>query len=138
VFSGPYRDLLVKHAADDSPELSRCLVRLSLGSRNRLTRSLVRALQGRRRDTRTPLNEAVRNGCLELRFAGMDDQAIKEFFGLLVEDTGRACGADRPSLVSGELRWMPVRARVFALVDASLQVEPAEPLLAMDHTNGPR
>jgi len=40
--------------------------------------------------------------------------------------------------MSGELRWMPVRARVLDLVDAFLQVETIEPVLAMDHANGPR
>jgi len=128
----------VNQAVKDFPELARRLDRFSLSTRKRLTRSLVRALQGRRHDSRAPLNDAVGDACRELRFAGADDRTIKEFFGLLVEETGRACGADRPSLMSGELRWMPVRARVLDLVDAFLQVETIEPVLAMDHANGPR
>ena len=128
----------MNQAVKDFPELARRLDRFSLSTRKRLSRSLVRALRGRRHDSGVPLSEAVGDGCRELRFAGADDRTIKEFFGFLVEETGRACGADRPSLVSGELRWMPVRARVLELVDASLRVESAEPFLAMDHTNGPR
>ena len=122
----------------DFPELARRLNRFSLATRKRLSRSLVRALQGRRPASGVQLSDAVADGCRELRSAGADDRTIKELFSLLVEETGRACGADRPSLMSGELRWMPVRARVLDLVDASLQVESAEPFLAMDHTNGPR
>ena len=128
----------MNRAVKDFPELARRLDRFSLSTRKRLTRSLVRALQGRRHDARTSLNDAIDDGVRELRFAGADDRTIKEFFGSLVEETGRACGADRPSLMSGELRWMPVRAHVLGLVNASLHVEPSEPLLAMDHSNGPR
>ena len=120
------------------PELARRLDRFTMSTRKRLTRSLVHALRGRRHDARTPLEEAVGDGCRELRVAGLDDQAIMKFFGALVEETGRACGADRPSLVSGELRWMPVRARVLDLVSAALYVAPAGAHLAMDHVNGPR
>ena len=88
------------------------------------------------------MHEAVVDGCRELRAAGLDDRGIIAFFGALVEETGRACGADRPSLMSGELRWVPVRARVLELVhDAlrdTLSVAAPEPFLAMDHFNGPR
>jgi hypothetical protein len=33
---------------------------------------------------------------------------------------------------------MPIRARVLDLVDVALDVAPVEPMLAMDHVNGPR
>jgi hypothetical protein len=128
----------VNQAAKDFPELARRLDRFSPSTRKRLTRSLVRALRGRRDGSRALLNEAVGDACRELRVAGVDDRMITEFFGQLVEEAGRACGADRPSLMSGELRWMPVRARVLELVNAVLHLEPIEPLLAMDHANGPR
>ncbi len=120
------------------PELSRRLDGFSSDTRKRLSWSLVHALRGRRRDARAPLDDAVIDGCRELRAAGMNDQAILEFFGALVEETGRACGADRPSLVSGELRWVPVRARVLELVSAALAVNAHATFLAMDHVNGPR
>jgi hypothetical protein len=128
----------VNRAGKNYPELALRLDRLSLSTRKRLSRSLVRALQGRRNDARASLNDAVGDGCHELRFAGADDHAIIEFFSALVEETGRACGADRPSLLSGELRWMAVRTRVLELVDAFRYAEPIEPFLAMDDVNGPR
>jgi hypothetical protein len=124
------------------PELALRLDRFTVSTRASLSRALVRALQGHRRDSPSTLNDAVRAGCRELRVAGADDQAIMEFFAGLVEDTGRACGADRPSLMSGEPRWVPVRARVLELVgDALPALEPMPAhtsMLAMDHPNGPR
>lgn len=88
--------------------------------------------------SRAPLNAAVVDGCHELRAAGLSDPDIMAFFGALVEDTGRACGADRPSLISGQLRWVPVRAHVLEVVGDALYLAPPEPFLAMDHGNGPR
>jgi hypothetical protein len=120
------------------PEVARRLDGFSSGTRKSLSRSLVQALRGRRHDTRTLLNDAVTEGCRELRGAGMADQAIMEFFGALVEETGRACGADRPSLMSGELRWMPVQARVLEFVGAALAGVATGAFLDMDHVNGPR
>ena len=131
-------ELDVTQAVKNYPELARRLDHFSMSTRQRLSRALVDALRGRRHNARATLNDAVGDGCHELRSAGLDDQNIKEFFGALVEETGRACGADRPSLLSGELRWMPVRARVLDLVTATLYIPPAEPWLAMDHLNGPR
>lgn len=124
--------LTVNQAARDFPELARRLDHFTLSTRSRLSRSLVRALRGRRPDTRLPLNEAVDGACHELQVAGLDAEAIKAFLAALVEETGRACGADRPSLMSGEPRWMPVRSRVLDLADAALDlalVERREPRL---------
>ena len=112
----------MNQAVKDFPELARRLDSFTLSTRSRLTRSLVRTLRGRRPDARLPLNEAVDDACRELQVAGLDDVTIKEFLAALVEETGRACGADRPSLMSGELRWMPVRARVLDLANAALGV----------------
>jgi hypothetical protein len=128
----------VNQTLRDFPELTRRLDGFSSDTRKRLSRSLVHALRGRRHDARTLLDDAVSDGCRELRAAGKNDQAIMEFFGALVEETGRACGADRPSLVSGELRWVPVRARVLELVRDALVVTAPATFLAMDHVNGPR
>ena len=128
----------MNQAVKDFPELARRLDSFTLSTRSRLSRSLVRALRGRRPDARLPLDEAVRDACRELRSAGLQDRSIKEFLGALVEETGRACGADRPSLVSGELRWMPVQARVLALVDNALHVAPIDRPLPMDQPNGAR
>jgi hypothetical protein len=118
------------------------LDRFTASTRAVLSRTLVRVLRGHRHNSAATLDDAIRAACHELRSAGKDDQAIIEFFGALVEETGRACGADRPSLMSGEPRWVPVRARVLEVVDAALFVlEPMpvhSPLLAMDHPNGPR
>src|SRR5256885_844016 len=104
------------------PELSRRLDHFTVNTRMRLSRSLVHALRGRKHESRSPLRVAVADGCNELRVAGFDDHAIMEFLGGLVEETGRACGADRPSLISGELRWEPIRARVLDLATAALEV----------------
>jgi hypothetical protein len=128
----------VNQAVKALPDLARRLDRFTMSTRQRLARSLVDALRGRRNNPRRTLDAAVGDGCRELRDAGLEDESIKAFFGALVEETGRACGADRPSLLSGELRWMPVRTRVLELVTAALSASPTEPLLAMDHVNGPR
>lgn len=120
------------------PELARHLDRFTSSTRGRLSRALVKALRGRSHASPLPLNDAVTDGCHELRAAGLDDGAIVALFGALVEDTGRACGADQPSLLSGQLRWVPVRARVLERVHAVLYLAPSEPMLAMDHPNGSR
>ena len=128
----------MNHAHRVFPDLSRHLDRFTAGTRGRLSRALVNALRGRGHASPSPLNDSVSDGCRELRAAGFDDGAITAFFSALVEDTGRACGADRPSLLSGEMRWVPVRTRVLERVHAALFVSPSAPMLAMDHPNGPR
>ncbi len=120
------------------PELALRLDRFTANTRARLARALVQALRGRRSVSQTALNEAVAEGCRELRATGLSDPDIIAFFGALVEDAGRSCGADRPSLVSGQLMWVPVQARVLELVSDALYVNPPEPFLLMDHRNGPR
>ncbi|HEV8216118.1 MAG TPA: hypothetical protein VGP95_09800 [Gemmatimonadaceae bacterium] len=120
------------------PELALSLGRFTVSTRARLSRSLVRALRGQHHVSHLPLNEAITDGCRELRAAGLSDRDITAFFGALVEETGRACGADRPSLISGQLRWEPVRDRVLEIVGDALSVPAPEPFLLMDHRNGPR
>ena len=120
------------------PELTLRLRHFSASTRARLTRSLIHALRGRRYVSQSALNEAVVDGCHELRAEGLIDRDIMSFYSALVEELGRACGADRPSLMSGELRWVPVRARVLDVVRDALYVAPPEPFLAMDHATGPR
>jgi hypothetical protein len=110
----------------------------TVGTRTRLSRFLIRALRGRRDASRSPLNDMIVDACNELRIEGLNDHDIVEFFGALVEETGRAHGADRPSLMSGQLRWIPVQAHVLELVRDALNTAPPEPFLAMDHPNGPR
>lgn len=107
------------------PELARRLGHFSASTRRRLSRSLVHALRGRRHHSRAPLDTAIGDGCIELRASGLDDRAIMEFLGGLVEETGRACGADRPSLLSGELRWRPVHTRVLAVAAEALKAGPS-------------
>ena len=124
------------------PELGLRLNHFSASTRARLSRSLIHTLRGRRPVSRSALNEAVVDGCHELRSEGLNDRDVMSFFSALVEEIGRACGADRPSLMSGELRWVPVRARVLDLVRDTLRdtlsVTAPEPFLAMDHATGPR
>jgi len=94
------------------PGLSSLAGRLTTSTRGRFGRALVDALRGRGPLSRRQLDDAVRDASRELRSAGLDDPGVLAFLGAVVEDTGRECGADRPSLVSGQLRWVPVRARV--------------------------
>lgn len=102
------------------PELDVLTGRFTIRTRGRLARALVRSLRSRAHSLRGPLDDAVREAIRELRAEGLDDRAILAFFGNLVEDAGRACGADRPSLMSGELGWVPVRARVLEFVRSAL------------------
>jgi hypothetical protein len=120
------------------PELAARLDRFTASTRAKLARSLILALRGRRPASPSALTEAVAEGCRELRATGLSDPDIMAFFGALVEEAGRACGADRPSLMSGQLRWVPIRARVLELVADALYANPLEPFLVMDHRNGPR
>jgi len=104
------------------PELQVLTARFTIRTRGRLTRALVHALRRRANDFRGPLYDAVRDAIRELQAEGLDDGAILEFFGILVANAGRACGADRPSLVSGELAWVPVRAQVLGFARTTLGV----------------
>jgi hypothetical protein len=94
--------------------------RLTLGTRGRLSRALIQALRRRPQSPRKILDDAVSAASIELRGNGLSDLAVLAFLGELVEDAGRACGADRPSLMSGELCWIPVRTRVLGLAQAAL------------------
>lgn len=94
--------------------------RFTMSTGGRLERSLVRALRGPRGSSVLSLRNAVGDATRELRAAGLTDQAVLDVLGGLVEDTGRACGADRLSLISGELQWLPVRAQVLKLANAAL------------------
>jgi hypothetical protein len=87
---------------------------LTVSTSGRLGRALVDALRGRSHLSRRQLDNVVGEASRELRSAGLADVAVLAMLGELVEDTGRDCGADRPSLMTGELRWMPVHARVLA------------------------
>ena len=73
-----------------------------------------------------------------LQAEGLNDGAILQFFGGLVANAGRACGADRPSLMSGESAWVPVRARLLGFVETELGVPTLSPVCAMgaqDHSS---
>ena len=85
---------------------------LTVSTNGRLFRSLARVLRGQRHAPRRQLDDAVADASRELRSAGFADLLVLATLGAIVEDTGRACGADRPSLMTGELRWQPVQARV--------------------------
>jgi hypothetical protein len=134
----PHNRPTVNQSYRTFPELALRPDHFSVSTRTRLSRFLVRALRGRRDASQSPLNQTIVDACNELRVAGLNDHDIVEFLGALVEEIGRACGADRPSLISGQLRWIPVQARVLELVRDVLYVAPPEALLAMDHLNGPR
>ena len=113
------------------PELTRLTDRFTMSTGGRLARALLHALRGRRSDSRASLDVAVGDASRELRASGLSDRAVLAYFSALVEDAGRACGADRPSLMSGELRWMPVRARVLARAASALDIPTLSPVRAM-------
>jgi len=71
--------------------------------------------------TRSSLHDAVGDASHELQAAGLSDHAVLIYMGALVENAGRACGANRRSLMSGELRWEPVRTRVLEFASVALR-----------------
>lgn len=93
--------------------------RFTKGTQSRLERSLIRALLSRGGAT-LPLRAAVRAATGELSAEGLSDTAVLEALGSLVEETGRGCGVDTMSLLSGEPRWMPVRNLVLEAASAEL------------------
>jgi hypothetical protein len=95
------------------PDMMTTPHRFTAGLQSRLRRALVHALRGRH-GANIPLRLAVSDACRELRAAKWTDEAALNALGVLVEDTGRACGADHPSLLSGELRWVPIQRQVLA------------------------
>jgi hypothetical protein len=109
------------------PELMSAPHRFTAALHSRLQRTIVHALRGRN-GSNIPLRLAVSDACRELRAAGWTDQAALDALAVTVEDAGRACGADKPSLLSGELRWHPIRAKVLAHATLVLS-EPAEMLV---------
>ena len=56
----------------------------------------------------------------ELSAEGLSDTAVLDTLGALVEETGRGCGVDTMSLLSGEPRWMPVRTQVLETAQSEL------------------
>jgi hypothetical protein len=118
--SRPHWTAIVNRVKQQYPDLAYSIERFTLSTRGRLARALVHALRGLRPDPRSPLSEAVGDASHELQAAGLDDRAVLKYFGALVENTGRDCGADRPSLMSGELRWVAVRSRVLAFASIAL------------------
>ena len=95
--------------------------RFSKGTQSRIERSLIRALLGRG-GARIPLNTAVREAANELIVEGLSPAAVLSTLGALVEETGRGCGVDTMSLLSGEPRWMPVRDQVLEAARAELDL----------------
>lgn len=94
--------------------------RFTMSTAGRLERALLRALLGRRPVSDVLLQRVVGDASRELRAEGLDDQAVLDVLGTLVEVAGGACGANRPSLLSGQLRWMPVRTQVLELARVAL------------------
>lgn len=103
------------------PELAGLTGALTTSTGGRLERALILALRSRAHQSAARLNGAVGDASRELRAKGLNDHSVRAFFGHLVEEAGRACGADGHSLLSGQPRWMPVRTRVVALADAVLR-----------------
>ena len=93
-----------------------------MSTSGRLGRALVDALRGKSHLSRRQLDNVVGDASRELRSAGLGDPAVLATLGDIVEDAGRECGADRPSLMTGELRWMPIHARVLETAKLALAV----------------
>lgn len=93
--------------------------RFTKGTQSRLERSLIRALLSRGGAT-LPLRAAVRAATGELSAEGLSESAVLDTLASLVEETGRGCGVDTMSLLSGEPRWMPVRTQVLETAKAEL------------------
>lgn len=95
--------------------------RFTKGTQSRLERSLLRALLSRGGAT-VPLRAAVREATGELCAEGLSDGAVLDALAALVEETGRGCGVDTMSLISGEPRWMPVRTEVLETAQNELSL----------------
>lgn len=93
--------------------------RFTSSTRRRLERAVGQALFGFRGGL-APLHAAVRSATHELHVHGHADAAILDILGAVVEDAGRACGADRTALVTGEPTWVPLRTRVVASAEREL------------------
>jgi hypothetical protein len=85
--------------------------RFTANTRTCFERAVGRALFGLKGST-MPLRSAVYTATRELHTQGLDGESILAVLGLEVENAGRACGADRSSLLSGEPVWLLVQARV--------------------------
>ena len=92
-------------------------------SRTRLERALSRAFV-RRGQPGAALREAAYAEVRELRAQGLNADATLEILAAVVENVGRARGADRISLISGQPSWTPIRTQVLdsARVELSLAV----------------
>ena len=93
--------------------------RFTKGTQSRLERSLLRALLSRGGAT-LPLRAAVREATSELSAEGLNEASVLEVLASLVEETGRGCGVDTMSLMSGQPRWMPIRTQVLETAQAEL------------------
>ena len=93
--------------------------RFTKGTQSRLERSLLRALLSRGGAT-LPLRAAVKEATGELSAEGLTDAAVLDALASLVEETGRGCGVDTMSLMSGEPRWMPIRNQVLETAQSEL------------------
>jgi hypothetical protein len=115
------------------PQLAYIAAHLTINTNKRLGNALVHALRSRAHASSRQLDIAVADASRELRANGLDDPRILAFLGDVVEDTGRACGADRPSLLTGELRWAPVHRRVLESARSALSTSV---LPALDQGSG--
>ena len=92
-------------------ELFSGTARFTANTRTCLERAVGKALFGGKGST-MPLRSAVYAATRELGAQGLDAAATLAVLSAVVENAGRACGADRPSLLSGEPLWMLIQTRV--------------------------
>lgn len=79
--------------------------------KTRLERAIAQAVHSPTRAMPT-LRRAVLVATAELRAQGFDDDRISTLLGQLVEEVVRARALDTRSIVSGQPRWIEVRAKV--------------------------
>ena len=101
------------------PEMEHATGRLPDATRARLERALVHALS-RNGTMLRALGEVSAEAARELCATGLQRDAALGILASLVEDTGRACGADRPSLLNGVRRWVFVQEKVLDAARAAL------------------
>ena len=93
-------------------------------TRKRLERAIGHALLGSK-SFNSALRVAARHATRELQASGFDAASTLEVLSAIVEEAGRACGADRLSLLSREPQWTPVRTFVLESARQEFAAEPA-------------
>lgn len=93
--------------------------RFTRSTRRRLEGVIGRGLSGRRTSA-ISMRSAIGSATRELLAQGLDPVTTLAVLGAVVEAAGRACAADRTSLISGQPTWVQLRSRVLASAETLL------------------